>query len=419
MKAALRKLGLGLSVLLGVVTFVFVIFSMGADPVENLVSENTSEEVKEAIRRKYNLDLPPTTRYALFINDLSPLSLHNPSVEESRVFFGESYSGWELVGFTDHRSLYLKAPYLGRSFLTDRSVSEVLGEAFPGTALLAVVAIIFALIVGIALGTIAAIRPNSIFDRVALVLAALGMSGPSFFMAMIIAWLGGWVWYETTSLPWLPVVGALLIALASLWRKRQGKHASVLSGAVWGALGGTLLWLTLVAIGGADWALLKLPGTGLSMSGSLLEVDVWEGPQFAWKNLLLPALTLGIRPLAVVVQLMRNALLDVLNQDYIRTARAKGLSEWRVVMKHALRNALNPVITAVSGWFASMLAGAVFVEFVFGWRGLGLTTYRALEQNDMPVVMGAVILIAATFVLINLAVDVLYAWVDPRVRSNR
>lgn len=418
MKAALRKLGLGLSVLLGVVTFVFVIFSMGADPVENLVSENTSDEVKEAIRRKYNLDLPATTRYVLFINDLSPVSIHNPTVEESRIHFDESYTGVHVLGFGETRALYLKAPYLGRSFLTDRSVSEVLGEAFPGTALLALVAIVFALIVGIALGTVAAIRPGSIFDRMALVLAALGMSGPSFFMAMIIAWLGGWVWYETTSLPWLPVVGAVLVALAQAWRKRKGHAVSVLSGAVWGGIGGTVLWLVLFGIGGADWALLRLPGTGLSMSGSLLEVDVWKGPEVAWKNLILPALTLGIRPLAVVVQLMRNALLEVLGQDYIRTARAKGLSEWRVVMHHGLRNALNPVITAVSGWFASMLAGAVFVEFVFGWRGLGLTTYRALEQNDMPVVMGAVILIAATFVLINLAVDVLYAWVDPRVRSN-
>ena len=418
MKDLLRKLGLGLSVLLGVVTLVFAIFSLGADPVENLVSENTSEEVKQAIRRKYNLDLGTGQRYLLFLNDLSPLSIHNPNFPESRLHFDDSYSGVKLIGFSQARALYLKSPYLGRSFVTDRSVSAVLGEAIPGTALLALVAITIALLLGIGLGTLAAVRPGSLFDRLALVLAALGMSGPSFFMAMLMAWLGGWVWFETTTLPALPFALGLLFALGTWFAKRQGRSASVLSGTLVGVLAGVAVWIVGSALGW-NTGTIRLPGTGLSMSGSLLEVDVWEGPYLAWENVLLPAITLGIRPLAVVVQLMRNALLEVLSQDYIRTARAKGLSEWRVVLVHGVRNALNPVITAVSGWFASMLAGAVFVEFVFGWRGLGLTTYSALEQNDMPVVMGAVILIAATFVVINLLVDVLYAVVDPRVRSNR
>ena len=418
MKDLLRKLGLGLSVLLGVVTLVFAIFSLGADPVENLVSENTSEEVKQAIRRKYNLDLGTGQRYLLFLNDLSPLSIHNPNFPESRLHFDDSYAGVKLIGFTEARALYLKSPYLGRSFVTDRSVSAVLGEAIPGTALLALVAITIALVLGIGLGTLAAVRPGSLFDRLALVLAALGMSGPSFFMAMLMAWLGGWVWYETTTLPALPFALGLLFALGTWFAKRQGRQVSVLSGTLVGVLAGVAVWIVGSALGW-NTGTIRLPGTGLSMSGSLLEVDVWEGPYLAWENVLLPAITLGIRPLAVVVQLMRNALLEVLSQDYIRTARAKGLSEWRVVLVHGVRNALNPVITAVSGWFASMLAGAVFVEFVFGWRGLGLTTYSALEQNDRPVVMGAVILIAATFVVINLLVDVLYAVVDPRVRSNR
>lgn len=418
MKDLLRKLGLGLSVLLGVVTLVFAIFSLGADPVENLVSENTSEEVKQAIRRKYNLDLGTGQRYLLFLNDLSPLSIHNPNVPESRLHFDDSYSGVKLIVFSEARALYLKSPYLGRSFVTDRSVSAVLGEAIPGTALLALVAITIALVLGIGLGTLAAVRPGSLFDRLALVLAALGMSGPSFFMAMLMAWLGGWVWYETTTLPALPLALALLFALGAWFAKRQGRMVSVLSGTLVGALVGITVWI-VGSVLGWNTGTIRLPGTGLSMSGSLLEVDVWKGPYLAGENVVLPAITLGIRPLAVVVQLMRNALLEVLSQDYIRTARAKGLSEWRVVLMHGVRNALNPVITAVSGWFASMLAGAVFVEFVFGWRGLGLTIYSALEQNDMPVVMGAVILIAATFVVINLLVDVLYAVVDPRVRSNR
>ncbi|NNE55698.1 MAG: ABC transporter permease, partial [Flavobacteriales bacterium] len=136
------------------------------------------------------------------------------------------------------------------------------------------------------------------------------------------------------------------------------------------------------------------------------------------QNLILPAITLGIRPLAVIVQLTRSSLLEELSQDYIRTARAKGLSERRVIWKHALSNALNPVVTAVSGWFASMLAGAVFVEYVFGWKGLGLETYTALEQDDLPVVMGAVVLIAVIFVVINILTDVIYGLLDPRVRVS-
>jgi len=154
------------------------------------------------------------------------------------------------------------------------------------------------------------------------------------------------------------------------------------------------------------------------MTGSLYSVDVWKGEFLDLQNLILPEITLMILPLSVIVQLTRSSLLDVMQQDYIRTARAKGLSEREVIFKHALRNALNPVITAVSGWFASLLAGAIFVEFVFGWKGLGQQMFTAIENQDMPVVMGGVIVIASAFVLINLIVDILYGWIDPRVRVS-
>ena len=136
------------------------------------------------------------------------------------------------------------------------------------------------------------------------------------------------------------------------------------------------------------------------------------------KNLILPAITLGVRPLAVFMQLTRNSMLDVLSMDYVRTATAKGLSFQTVVVKHALRNALNPVITAISGWLASLLAGAVFVEIVFGWKGLGLIMLNALNTYDLPVVMGCIILVAVIFVVINMLVDVLYGIFDPRVSLN-
>jgi peptide/nickel transport system permease protein len=153
------------------------------------------------------------------------------------------------------------------------------------------------------------------------------------------------------------------------------------------------------------------------MTGSLYELDDFgEGVHLQLKNLLLPAIVLGIRPLAVVIQLMRNSLLEVFNQDYIRTARAKGLSEFKIVTNHAIKNAMNPVVTAISGWFASLLAGAVFVEYIFNWNGLGKEIVDALNNLDLPVIMGSVIVIASMFVIINIFVDIIYGWLDPKIR---
>ena len=157
--------------------------------------------------------------------------------------------------------------------------------------------------------------------------------------------------------------------------------------------------------------------TGLSMTGSLHEVDDYGTGEFIkLKNLILPAITLGIRPLSVIVQLTRNSLLEVLKMDYMRTAIAKGLSKFVVLFKHGLRNALNPVVTAVSGWFASMLAGAVFVEYIFAWNGIGKEIVDALNNLDLPVVMGAVLFIATIFVVVNIVVDIIYGILDPRIR---
>jgi peptide/nickel transport system permease protein len=158
--------------------------------------------------------------------------------------------------------------------------------------------------------------------------------------------------------------------------------------------------------------------TGLNLTGSLFEVDDYTGERYIqWKNMVLPALTLGIRPLGVIIQISRSAMLDVLGQDFIRTARAKGLSQFQIVWRHALRNALNPVVTIISGWFAGLLAGAVFVEFIFAWNGLGKEIVEALNLRDLPVVMGAVLVIAALFTIINMLVDVVYGLLDPRVRG--
>ena len=188
---------------------------------------------------------------------------------------------------------------------------------------------------------------------------------------------------------------------------------------------GVVIWLLGVVINGLSGSELipgisvytDLPGTGLEGTGVLAERDEWTREyRYHWDRLILPAITLGIRPLAIVMQLTRSSMLDVISQDYVRTAKAKGVSSFRVIFKHTLKNALNPVITAVSGWFASLLAGAVFVERVFDWDGIGNQLVISVLGEDLPVAMGITLVIAVFFVLINILVDVLYGFLDPRVR---
>jgi peptide/nickel transport system permease protein len=408
----LRKISYGLLVLWGVVTLVYFLFNLApGDPVRNLVGENASEEVIANMRRKLDLDLSVGHRYVLYLNDLSPLGIHS-NLEQSRIYFNPSeYSGIRIGLGGEDKAVYLKSPYLKRSFLTDKSVSSILAEVLPGTVVLAVVSIGLALIIGLLLGIAAALKKDGFYDRMILFISALGMAGPSFFVAILVAWLGAVVWREqiVVSFGALIIGGAVLIAVVLFQRTKRGF--------VW-LMPVFAIVLFFANVFPMQVEAFALPGTGLNMTGSLYGVDVWRGEFLDLRNLILPVITLMIRPLSVIVQLTRSSLLDVMQQDYIRTARAKGLSEWEVIFRHALRNALNPVITAVSGWFASLLAGAIFVEFVFGWKGLGQQMFTAIENQDMPVVMGGVIVISAAFVLINMLVDLLYAWIDPRVRLS-
>jgi peptide/nickel transport system permease protein len=165
------------------------------------------------------------------------------------------------------------------------------------------------------------------------------------------------------------------------------------------------------------FAFLLADYTGLSMFGSLYSVDdMGNGEYINFKNITLPALTLGIRPLAVISELTKSTVIDIMQQDYIRTARAKGLSNIVIIWRHVLKNALNPIITAVTGWFASLLAGAVFVEYIFDWKGIGVVIVDGLEKYDFPVVMGALLIICVMLVLINIITDILYGILDPRIR---
>lgn len=340
-----RRIGYSLFVLLGVVTLVFFLFNvLPADPARLVMGQRSDLASVEHARKEMNLDKPLLVRYGLYLNDLSPIAVH-PKEEQQK------YHYQKIIGLGAN-NLVVKWPYLGRSYRTKREISAVLSEALPGTALLALAAIFIATVGGIFLGVIAALKKDTWMDTSAIAASVAGISMPSFFAGLIIAYVFGYLLHQYT---------------------------------------------------------------GLNMTGSLWEYDAFEGRRLALQNLILPAVALGIRPLAIITQLTRSSVLDVLSQDYIRTAYAKGLSTRQVVWRHALPNAMNPVVTAISGWLAELLAGSFFVEYIFGWKGVGKLTVDALDKFDFPMVMGSVLLTASIFIVVNLLTDMLYRKLDPRV----
>jgi len=319
-----------------------------------MLGQNESIEQLEIIQKKYGFDLPMYQQYLHYLNDVSPISIHSSNSKDFSFYNEADYGGIKLFS-ASKKVIVLKKPYLRKSLQKNgKKVSTIISETLPNTAILAVTSILIALFLGLSLGIISAVKQDSWIDRTIQITSTLGMSVPSFFSAILFAWLFGFVWNKYTHLP---------------------------------------------------------------MSGSLYALDDFgEDTKLQLQNLVLPAIVLGIRPLAVVSQLMRNSLLEVLQQDYIRTARAKGLSPFVIIYRHGIKNALNPVVTAISGWFASMLAGAVFVEYIFGWNGIGKEVVNALNTSDLPIVMGAVLVIALIFIVINIFVDLIYNWLDPRIK---
>ncbi|MFT3948471.1 MAG: ABC transporter permease [Agriterribacter sp.] len=344
----LQKTMYALLVLAGVVCIVFFLFQGFGDPARLVLGQTGDSATIQNIRKELYLDQPKWKQFLYYVNDISPISIHSK----------EEIAQKQLKGIFIGREtkFALKLPYLRHSYQTKKDVLSILSEALPGTILLATAAMLFATVVGIALGVLAAVKQNTWWDTSAVFTSVLGISSPSFFIGILIAYF---------------------------------------------------------------FAIILGQYTGLNLTGSYYEYDDYTGEKYlSLKNLILPALTLGIRPLAIITQLTRSAMLDVLNQDYIRTAYAKGLSKSTVIFKHALRNALNPVLTAVTGWFAELLAGAFFVEYIFGWRGIGKITVDALDKLDFPVVMGSVLITATLFVIINILADVMYSIVDPRVKID-
>ncbi len=340
----------------GVLCLVFFLFNvLPGDPAQMMLGQHETEEQIEQVQAKYGLNLPIQEQFMYWVNDVSPISFHQTENHKAINYWSkDKYSGF-YMSMSSEFGMALKTPYLRESFQKKgQKVNEIIANKIINTFVLAFTSISIAFVLGVLLGIFLQSSSNIYLKNLVELLSLTGMALPSFFASVLIAWFFGF--YLSDYLPF-------------------------------------------------------------SMTGSLFEVDDFgEGKYIEWKNLVLPAITLGIRPLAVISQLTKSSLEEVMNEDYIRTAKSKGLSNRAVLWKHALKNALNPVITATSGWFASLLAGAVFVEYIFAWDGIGKLLVESLENLDLPLVMGIVLFIAAIFVLINIFVDLFYKLLDPRIK---
>ncbi|HAB30956.1 MAG TPA: ABC transporter permease [Cryomorphaceae bacterium] len=334
MKRRWKSILHSLIVLWGVATLVFFLFhAVAGDPARMMLGQVEDPAALAALRMEYGLDQPLWVQYGHYLEGLIPVG-------------SQPDGGWGM------RWPDLQTSYQQKG----RPVIDLLAVTLPNTALLAFLSMGLALTLGIPMGLFAAIKKGTWLDRGVVLLSTTGMAMPSFFSAVLIGWIFGF---------------------------------------------------------------LLAPWTGLPMTGNLVELDDFgEFTRVHWRNVLLPALTLGIRPLGVIAQMMRSSALEVMSQDYIRTAYAKGLTTTQVMRRHVVRNALNPLVTTVSGWLAGLFSGAVFVESVFGWNGTGKLMVDALESRDFPVVMGCVLSLSAVFVLIQWAVEWAYRWIDPRIAAQ-
>ena len=259
---------------------------------------------------------------------------------------------------------------LGRSVVTREPVFREFLDLFPATIELSLFAMMFAVILGLPAGIIAGVGRGSAFDHVVMGISLTGYSMPIFWWGLLL------ILFFSVGLGWTPVSGRIAV-------------------------------LYFVE-----------PVTGFLLIDSLLAGE-WGAFGSALRHLILPAIALGTIPLAVIARITRSSMLEVLNEDYIRTARAKGLSPLRIVGLHALRNALIPVITVIGLQVGTLLAGAILTETIFSWPGIGKWLIESIRRRDYPVLQGGILLIASLVMLVNLTVDVLYGVINPRIRHAR
>jgi peptide/nickel transport system permease protein len=352
-----QRLLAAIPVLLGIL---FVTFALGrllpSDPCRAALGERATDELCDAFIKRYGLDRPIPVQFAYYIRDIA---------------HGD----------------------LGTSFRYGRPVTELLVERLPVTLELSIVSLTIASIFGVLLGTISAIRRNSAADVGTMLFANMGVSMPVFWLGLMLAYVFALLLKGTPL--WLPpsgrnTAGVVLPTLIEAW------HLHLNSGPVYGLL----LFIS-----------------NMNLLNSILRGD-WNTFWDTAKHLILPAVALATIPMALIARMTRSSLLEVLGLDYIRTARAKGLREQLVVSRHAMRNALIPVVTIIGLSLGTLLGGAVLTETIFGLTGVGRTLFDAILARDYTIVQAFTLIIAIGFVLINLLVDILYAFLDPRIRLN-
>ncbi|MEG4943465.1 ABC transporter permease [Microcoleus sp. F4-D5] len=265
---------------------------------------------------------------------------------------------WSLIRFD-----------LGNSIISGIPIIDEITSRWPATFELSVVAMLVALVIGIPAGIVGAVRKNSWLDNLAMSGSLIGVSLPVYWLGLMLIYL------FAVYLKWLPPSGRISVDLGFGFKSI----------------------------------------TGVYVLDALLRLDL-AALRDAIAHLILPALTLGTIPLAIIARITRSAMLEVLSQDYIRTARAKGLPEYWVILKHALKNAFLPIVTTIGLQFGTLLSGAILTETIFSWPGIGSWIYTGILTRDYPIVQGGVIFVSVTFVLINLAVDISYAFFDPRIQ---
>ena len=352
----IRRLLLSIPVVFGIL---FVTFALAriipGDPCKAILGEKATPEVCERFRRKHGLDKPILVQFVNYVKDIA------------RGDFGESlrYS---------------------------RPVVIIIIERLPTTIELSLAALFLAVLIGIPLGLISAIRQNSPIDLFTMFLANVGVSMPVYWLGLLLAYTFALLLKNTPF--WLPPAGRLSPALtATPFYEVFG----------WEVESNTFKYYVYHFI------------SNMYILNSLITRD-WEVLKDALKHLILPASALSTIPMAIIARMTRSSMLEVLRQDYIRAARAKGLRAHWVILKHAFRNALIPVVTIIGLQVGLLFSGAVLTETIFSFAGVGSMLYEAITARDYPVVQGFTVVIALIYVLANLSVDILYVFIDPRIR---
>ena len=354
----IRRLLSSIPVIFGILLVTFVLArSIPGDPCKAILGEKATLEVCERFTIDHGLDKPIPVQFWIYMKDIA------------RGDFGES------IRFS-------------------RPVTTILVERLPTTIELGFTALVIAIIFGIPLGVISAVKRNSIVDVITMLGANTGVSMPVYWLGLMLAYAFALLLKDTPF--WLPPAGRLSAGMVAVpFYEVYG----------WGLEAGTFIYKFL------DFF------SNMFIFNSIITAD-WEVLGDAIKHLILPSVALSTIPLAIIARMTRSSMLEVLNQDYIRTARAKGLREWLVILKHAFRNALLPIATIIGLQLGTLFAGAVLTETIFSFAGVGRMLFEAITARDYPIVQGFTVVIAVGYVVVNLLVDLSYAFIDPRIKLD-